>query len=482
MTDMAQRALDAFLREDFNAFVRKAFLTINEGKPYHENWHIDAITHHLRECLDGRMPRLLITQPPRSLKSICASVAFVAWALGHDPSLQFICVSYSNTLAEELSRQFRVVVASDWYKRVFPRTRATRDTATEFVTSAGGGRFTTSVGGTLTGLGADIIIIDDPMKADDATSEAARRQVIDWYSNSLVSRLNDKTTGRIIVVMQRLHEDDLAGHLIDQGDFRHLDLPATAVEDQNIPIGPGETHFRRLGDLLHPEREPQEKLDEMKRNLGSAAYSAQYQQRPVPPDGNLLKMEWFRTYDSPPAHESYGVVLQSWDLAIKTGERNDYSVCTTWLILGQDFYLLDVLRKRVEFPELVKLYKAHCRLWSAHQVVVEDAGIGYSLHNVLAKDIHRPTPQEVRAGHRFWQVPKLLVPVGSKVDRAEMHSAYLERGHLYLPKSALWLDEFKKEVRAFPYGRHDDQVDSMTQALQYWIHERKLIRYGRHTA
>ena len=175
-----------------------------------------------------------------------------------------------------------------------------RDTGTELVTTAGGSRYATSVGGALTGRGADLIIVDDPLKAEEAMSEAARKRVIDWYGGTLVSRLNDKETSPIVVVMQRLHENDLAGHLLDQGGWEHLDLPSIAVDDSVIPLGHGKQMTRRIGDILHPERESKDTLDRIKAETSSLMFSAQYQQRPVPVEGNLIRRDWFRYYDHLP--------------------------------------------------------------------------------------------------------------------------------------------------------------------------------------
>jgi hypothetical protein len=242
-----QVAFAALLRNDLSSFIWKSFHTILPGTPYLPNWHIEAIIYQLMRVRQGEISRLLINQPPRSLKSICVSVAYVAWLLGHDPSRRVIVVSYSNELAAELHRQFRMIIDAPWYQALFPGMRAARDTGTELVTTAGGSRYATSGGGALTGRGADLIIVDDPLKAEEAMSEAARKRVIDWYSGTLVSRLNDKESGPIIVVMQRLHENDLAGHLLDQGGWEHLDLPAIAVDDSVIPVGNGEPKTRRSG-------------------------------------------------------------------------------------------------------------------------------------------------------------------------------------------------------------------------------------------
>ena len=185
----------------------------------------------------------------------------------------------------------------------------------EFTTTHKGFRLSTSVGGTLTGRGGNFVIIDDPMKAQDAFSESAREKVKEWYSHTLLSRLDNKAEDAIVLVMQRLHVDDLAGHLLDQGDWTHLNLPAIAETEHDVPIGPGRVHRRKIGDLLHPEREPQSVLDEAKYEMGSMAFAAQYQQEPVTEDGNLVKWSWFRFYDEAPQRMTGDKIIISWDTA-----------------------------------------------------------------------------------------------------------------------------------------------------------------------
>src|SRR5271166_5578276 len=322
------RVLQAILRTDLPSFIRKVFATVSPGEAYCHNWHVEAIACQLMPVQQGQTLRLLINQPPRSLKSICISVAYVAWTLGQDPTRRFIVASYSGDFAAELHRQFRQVVKSAWYAELFPGTQWEKETAQEFVTTRGGGRYATSVGGTLTGRGGDTIIVDDPLNANEAQSEVARKKVIDWYGGTLVSRLNDKRTGAIIAVMQRLHEDDLAGHLVRQGGWVHLDMPAIALEDEVFEIGHGRTHLRCAGDVLHPERESQAALDSIKTEIGSLLFSAQYQQRPVPVEGNLIRRAWLRPcwWSAPTAAVWASKVVQRWYAAMTTGDQKDYSV------------------------------------------------------------------------------------------------------------------------------------------------------------
>jgi hypothetical protein len=205
-----------FLRSDLVAFVERAFYELYPETTYLHNWHIESIAEALEECRIGKVTRLIINVPPRSLKSHMASVSFVAWLLGHNPAAQIICASYAQDLADKLAGDCRSLMLAGWYQALFPGTRlATRRSAVhDFVTTQKGVRLATSVGGVLTGRGADFIIIDDPLKPDEALSEVQRKSVNDWYDHTLISRLNDKRTGCVILIMQRLHEDDLVGHVL----------------------------------------------------------------------------------------------------------------------------------------------------------------------------------------------------------------------------------------------------------------------------
>jgi predicted phage terminase large subunit-like protein len=447
--------LAALLRSDLQSFVWKSFLTILPGTAYLSNWHIDAIVHKLMLVQNGDISRLLINQPPRSLKSITVSVAYVAWLLGHDPSRRVIVVSYANELAAELHRQFRMVIDAPWYRALFPSMRPAKDSGTELVTTKGGSRYATSVGGTLTGRGADLIVVDDPLKAEEAMSEPARKRVIDWFAGTLVSRLNDKENDPIVVVMQRLHENDLAGHLVGHGVWEHLDLPAIAVEDSVIPIGYGKTMTRRSGDILHPARESKDALERIKAEIGSLKFSAQYQQRPVPLEGNLIKRDWFLYYDALP-HSSTKRIVQSWDIAMMTGDSNDYSVCTTWQMITADYYLVDVFRARLQYPDLRRKLVGLAAKHDAGTILIENAGPGMALLQDLWRDLPRGMPR-----------PLGRKPEGSKTDRMVAESAKIEAGHVHLPRQAEWLDTFLLELLAFPNGRHDDQIDSVSQFLKW---------------
>jgi len=462
MSSKDRALLKAILRQDFAAFIQRSFQTVVPGQPFLPNWHLEAIAYALECCRRGDTRRLIITLPPRNLKSIAASVAYPAFVLGHDPTRRIICVSYSQDLTAKHARDCRIVIESPWYRELFPGTRIDprKNTEAEFETTARGYRLGTSVGGTLTGRGGNVIIIDDPLKPAEAMSETKRRTVCEFYDSTLSSRLDDKSGDIIIVVMQRLHVDDLVGHLLQKGGpWVHLNLPAIADAPQDIPIGDNRVYRRSAGGILHPEREPLHVLDELKVTMGSQAFSAQYQQAPVPPGGALVKGVWFRRYGQLPERQPGDRIVQSWDTASKASKTNDFSVCTTWLIRGRDYYLIDVDRRQLEYPDLRRHILTLAERHAANVVLIEDAGSG----TALIQELRREGPFR----------PIAIRPDGDKIVRLEGQSAVLEAGHVLLPESAPWLDEFMLEILAFPYGRHDDQVDSVSQFL-IWAASQRL--------
>src|SRR5579862_4702414 len=250
----------AILRTDFYSFLERCFLFLNPQTKFYPGWYMEVLGAELMMWADGRQTRrLIVNMPPRHIKSTGGSIALPAWILGHNPSAQIICVSYAQDLADKLARDCGAVMTSDWYQKVFPtRLSPQKQSAQEFETTAKGYRLAMSVGGILTGRGADYIILDDPMKPTDALSDAVRKTTNQWFDNTLLSRLNDKRTGRILVVMQRLHEDDLVGHVLQREKWDVLSFPAIAEKDEQFvlqsPLGM-RRFSRKIGDALHPERE-----------------------------------------------------------------------------------------------------------------------------------------------------------------------------------------------------------------------------------
>jgi len=457
---LSQQEWLLLVRTYLSLFIQRSFLELNPETRFRDNWHLYVIADALERCRRGEIRRLIINVPPRSLKSHSVSVAFVAWLLGHNPSTQIICASYAQELADKLSGDCRALMLTDFYRKLFPtRLSPQKRALSEFATTANGFRMATSVGGVLTGRGADLIIIDDPLKPDEAISEVQRQNVNAWYDHSLCTRLNNKNTGCIILVMQRLHEDDLVGHVTGLGDWTVLRFPAIAEEDEfyeyETPFGPRK-HHRRAGEALHPERESLENLADLRATSGEYNFAGQYQQSPAPLGGGLVKGEWFKRYTSATRPDAFEMIFQSWDTANKATELSDYSVCTTWGKKGKDLFLLHVLRERLEYPELKRTVQLQAKEFGAKNILIEDKASGTQLIQDLKADgFHAVTRYE----------PKL-----EKVMRMQTVTPTIENGFVYLPDDAHWLAEYMHELITFPNGKFDDQADSTSQALD-WVKE-----------
>ena len=256
--------------------------------------------------------------------------------------------------------------------------RLERDTDREIMTTKRGKRIATSIDGTLTGLGGNLIIIDDPFKLGDAMSEAVRARVIEWYRSTLLSRGDDKTATRIVVVMQRVHQNDLVGYLQEQGGFEILNLPAIAQRNETYELGGGRTYTRQKGELLHPEHEPAEVLIELKREMGPIAFSAQYQQSPIPPGGTIIKRKWLTTYDQIDRQPGDRIVM-SWDIALSETETGDYSAAVVLLIRKEVFFILEVVRGRFPFETLKRKVMELKRRYHSSTLLIEDFPISLGL-------------------------------------------------------------------------------------------------------
>lgn len=457
MATMSAAEFRTFARHDFYTFMHRAFRELNPRSAFLHNWHNELIASKLEACRRGEITRLIINVPPRSLKSHAAAVAFPAFILGHNPSAQIICASYAQDLANKHSLDCRTVITSEWYRSVFPtRLAPQKQSVQEFLTTQNGFRLATSVGGVLTGRGADFIIIDDPLKPDEALSETQRKAVNEWYDHTLYSRLNDKQTGRIIIIMQRLHEDDLVGHVLEQEGWDVVRLPAIAEEDEtHIICSPYRTWGarRKAGEALHPEREPLHILEQWRRTLGEYNFAGQFQQSPAPLGGGMVKFEWFLGYVPGSEPAKFNMVIQSWDTANKSTELNDFSVCTTWGRKNKKFYLLNVLRKRMDYPELKRAVREQAERFRPSNILIEDKASGTQLIQELIREgVHGVARYE---------------PTMDKVMRLHSVTTTIENGFVYLPTEADWLAAYLHELTSFPNGKYDDQADSTSQALDW---------------
>lgn len=443
------------LQRDFTSFIERAFYELNPQTRLIMSAYIEVLATKLEACRRGEIHRLIVNVPPRHLKSHCASVCLPAWILGHQPWSQVICASYGQELADKLARDCRTVMQSAWYQTLFP-TRLLGQAVHDFLTTEQGVRMATSIEGVLTGRGGDFIIIDDPTKPEEALSESRRSKANQWFDNTLLSRLNNKAKGCIIIVMQRLHQDDLVGHVLELDDWGVVSFPAIAEEDETHPI---ETplgrrlHRRAAGEILHPERESRATLANIRQQIGEYNFQSQYQQNPTPVGGAIVKTEWLHFY-APGEPPKFSWIIDSWDSANKADELNDYSVCTSWGLYEKNFYLLDVFRQRLNFPELkrkaVELFHRH----QATTLLIEDKASGTQLIQELQREVY---------GVKAYEPPKGM----DKIMRLYAVTPLFENGFVHLPISAPWLTDFVRELTSFPGSKYDDQVDSTTQALDY---------------
>jgi predicted phage terminase large subunit-like protein len=354
------------------------------------------------------------------------------------------------------------VLESKVYNQTFQPTWSLSDEQnqkTRFNNTMTGYRLATSVGGAGTGEGGDFIVVDDPIKASEAESEVRRQNVIDWWDNEMSTRGNNPETVAKVIIMQRLHANDLAGHCIKQGGYEVLRLPAEYDGKKSVTCIGWEDPRNTLGELLWPERFSKETINDLKRQLGSRGTASQLQQDPKAAEDGLFKRKWWKTYNQLPLAGQRKRVVQFWDTAQKPGISNDYSVCATWIETQSGFYLADVLRAKLEYPQLKAAIKMQQAKWNATAVQIEDKGSGIS----LIQDLRQET-----------SLPIVAYDPGQndKQVRAAAATPTVEAGNCFLPEDASWTEDFIREHEQFPDGDNDDQVDTTSQMAEYFNRQR----------
>ena len=416
-----------------------------------------ALEQFLADVQAKKSPRLIITMPPRSGKSEIVSRRFPAYALGRNPDLQIIATSYGADLSARFNRDVQRIIDDDPYRKVFPETSLSSGKGSYIRTSDlfeivghKGAYRSTGVGGGITGQGADILIIDDPVKdRASADSQTIRESTWDWYTSTAYTRLSPG--GGVIVMCTRWHTDDLVGRLIERarvgdGDqWQVINYPAIAEDD--------EPH-RKAGDALHPERYPIEALERIKTAVGARDWAALYQQHPVPDGGAIFKTDWVQHWKKLP--DGFDDACISWDMAFKDLETSDYVVGQVWGRKGSSFYLIDQFRGRWDFVKTVEQFCIAVAKypWVVSKLVEEKAN-GAAVLSVLQKKVIGMIP---------------IKPKESKEARAFAVTPLWEGHNIYLPPKDQfpWVEQdFLTELASFPSGAHDDQVDAMTQALSF---------------
>lgn len=445
-----KKLLSALLRQDFSSFIGKVFHTVNPGNTYHSNWHIDLIADYLEAVRKGQIKRLIINMPPRALKSVCVSVAWPAWLLGQNPAVRIMAASYSATLSIKHSLDCRMVLSSDWYKALFPNTVLSRkhNQKSKFLTDQNGFRFATGVGGSATGEGGDILIIDDPHNPTQINSLKMRNKAIEWYEQTFVTRLNNKNNGAIVLVMQRLHEDDMSAHLISSGGWELLKIPAIAGQDLEYNLN-NNKYFFGSGQLLNSKLDKLQFLQNLEAEIGSRNFAAQYLQAPLPASYNLLSSDDISYYETLPSGGMYFVI--SWDTAIKVSEHTDYSVGTCWAVANDHFYLISMIRQKMTYPLLKNEVQKQADKYRPKYLLIEDKASGQS----IIQDLRLLGYSNI----------KPIKPVGDKITRFASVVPMFQSGKVLLPKKSAFNSVLINELISFPNSSHDDIVDSVSQFL-----------------
>jgi len=470
--------LRANYEENLGDFLQGAWKYIDPNT-FIPGWHLDAIGEHLAAVANGEIRRLVINVPPRSSKSSMVSVAFPAWLWAQrqkgplsGPHVQFLFASYAQNLALRDSIKTRRLVESPWYKKFWgDRFNITSDQNTKirFENNKGGYRLATSVDGALTGEGGHIIIVDDPHNANEVESDTVREGTIEWWDQSMSTRLNDPKTGAFIVIMQRLHESDLTGHILskDTGNWVHLCLPMRFEPDRQC-ITQWFVDEREDGELLMPERFGEEEVKDLEGRLGPFSAAGQLQQRPEPKGGGIIKREWWNLWDektssaeglSKVVFPPFEYVVASVDTAYTSKQENDYSAMTIWGVWNdrqgnRRIMLIYAWQERLEFPQLVKKIGQLCKQFKIDKLLIEAKASGLSVAQEMRTHFSRED----------YGIQLIDPGRGDKVARAYAIQHLFADGMIYAPDFD-WVEKLIAQTTSFPKGAHDDLVDSMTQAL-----------------
>ncbi len=442
-------------------FVQYAW-PITDPSIYHHNWHLEVICEHLEAVYRGEIKRLIINVPRRHTKSLVLNVFFPAWVWIQDPKRSFLFTAYGQSLTIRDAGKCRDLVESYWYQKQWGAKVALKPGQTmksRFENTAGGYRFTTSIGSGTLGEGADIIGIDDPHNTTSTyLSEAERVAPIGYYGTTLAHCLNNPKTGAIVAIMQRLHTMDFTGHLLSFQDenWELLRIPMHYEKSYFLPTSLDWRDPRtEEGELLFPGRFTKQEVQSREEKLGTYGTAGQMQQRPVDKGGNTVKEEWFedRYKTEQIENKEFKKIVQSWDTAQKEGELNDYSVCSTWGLTKNRYYLINVFQKKLKAPELNRAAKNLASKYKPNMILIEDKASGTG----LIQHLQAETTERVKA----------INPKGDKLLRLENETPAMEAGKVILPEEAVWLFDFETELFSFPASEHDDQVDSVSQFLMW---------------
>lgn len=473
--------LNAICRENLAAFTAKSFTIVEPKTDFEHNWHIDCIAEHLQAVWDNEIQYLIINMPPRSLKTHTTSVAFEAWGLGKNPSIQFMLTSFKGSLAEKMTRKTRRILQSEWYQQCFPGTKLSDELNRQyyFETTEHGQYFSSSMAN-VTGEGCDIQICDDPLNPDEALSDVVREGTIETIRGTLFSRFNDPRTGRFVLNMQRLHDDDPTGNLLKDQGWYHLKLPAEAKGRSYSYSIRGKTWELKENHFLFPARFTPEVLAQKRTLLGDYSYAGQFLQEPVPIGGGLINLLWIQYYPQGSIKPKEMNIVILVDPAggddSEKQKKDKNSDWTAMMVVGlapdNNYYLLDAIRDRLNPTERIDtLFMLH-RKWNA--LTGKSPKVGYEKYS-MQSDTHYITEKKKHDAYNF----PLVIVAGpkSKTSRVSRIVPDLQNGRWYFPQSLIYVDAdgrkwdliqelLNVELKTFPMSKYDDMIDALSRVYE----------------
>jgi predicted phage terminase large subunit-like protein len=463
-----QRERREYLKGSFAAFVRESWDIVEPAMPLIDNWHIDALAEHLQAVAEGQIRFLMINIGPGYAKSVIASVMFSGWLWARNPQTRILAATYALSLTVRDSLRTRNLVTSDWFQSTFndgpDRWTLEKENEDWLSNSKSGERRALSVGGKATGFRADGQIFDDLLNASDKYSKTKRDTAIDWAIRTMSSRFNDMRVGWRVVIGQRLHQEDPYGAMLATGDYEHLCLPSEFEPDRRITTSIGWTDPRtEAGELLFPELFTDKVLAQSKKDLGSTDYAGQHQQRPAAAEGGIFKRDWWRRY-TPAELPAMHMTLISVDATFKQGSDVDFVAIHVWGFNGPRAFLLARRHSQMGFTATKDSIRILYAEFRPSAILIEDKANGPAIIEELSREI-----------------PGVIAinPEGGKISRAWAASPSVEAGGVYLPKDEPWVEEVIDEAADFPNAKHDDDVDAMTQALNWQRNNNDLSTWAR---
>lgn len=452
------RAKLELAKRDLFEFFKQSWRVLEPQTELQLNWHMELLCEYLVAVQKGDIKYLLINIAPRSLKSRIVSVAFPCWEWLHAPHLHYLCMSYSSSLANDHNDDRRSLIRSPWYQALSGGMKLSnsKNRITEFKNNHLGQMVARGLEASVTGSGGMRLVFDDPNQPDTVESELVRTSTLKKFKDYSIGRRNDPKKAAVIVVQQRTHVDDVSGYILkDLPEYTHLSLPTEAEKHEQIifPIS-GRIVTRSPGELLHPERFDADEVERAKKTLGSYLYAGRHQQRPVPLEGGMIQLRWFNRFSTPPLN--YNRCIQSWDCAASASSLSSYWVCTTWLEFEHNYYLVDMLRKQMLYPEGKRMLISLAEQYSPTAILIEKKSTGEALI------------PELRYYPDFSYSIISIEPERDKITRMSIETPVIEGGRIWLPQSAPWLVDFETEVGTFPLSGTMDICDSLSQALKYF--------------